>query len=331
MGKARRAKPPELDSDYDGAWKDSLRQHFREMLATYFPAIAALIDWRFPVEWSDKELDRILGRAKRRAQHVDVLAKARLLDGGEQWIMLHLEIQSSREAGFEYRLARYNSGLFWAYNRSVVTLVVLANLDQNWRPSEYLLRIADFECRLRFPTCKLIDKLESEWRGDHSLPVQVARAQIEALRTASDPEGRFLAKWQLVRNLYDLGYNADELREIFRLIDRMMSLPEELSLEFERQLGALEESLNMPYVTSVERIAEARGKALGEARGEARGIAIGVAALVLRQLARLDGPLPEEFEQQVKQLPLERLEALGEAILDFNSLDDARSWLHSHP
>jgi len=53
----------------------------------------------------------------------------------------------------------------------------------------------------RFPVCKLIDKLDSDWRNDHSLPVQVARAQIAALRNAGDPTGRYRAKWQLVRNL----------------------------------------------------------------------------------------------------------------------------------
>jgi hypothetical protein len=86
----------------------------------------------------------------------------------------------------------------------------------------------------------------------------VARAQIEALRTASDPEGRYRAKWRLVRKLYELGYNAEELREIFRLIDWMMHLTDALSQRFEQELREFEENLNMPYVTSVERIAEAR-------------------------------------------------------------------------
>jgi hypothetical protein len=147
-----------------------------------------------------------------------------------------------------------------------VTLVVLADLDEHWRPHEYTFQVGGFESRLQFPVCKLIDKLAGEWRDDHSLPVQVARAQIEALRTAGDPEGRYRAKWQLVRNLYNLGYNADEVREIFRFIDWMMSLREDLSRRFEQELTDLEESLNMPYVTSVERIAEARGRTEAESR-----------------------------------------------------------------
>ena len=63
----------------------------------------------------------------------------------------------------------------------------------------------------------------------------VARAQIEALRTAGDPEGRYRAKWLLVRGLYDLGYNAQQVREIFRLIDWMMHLRVDLETQFEQR------------------------------------------------------------------------------------------------
>jgi hypothetical protein len=170
--------------------------------------------------------------------------------------------------------------------------------------------------------CKLIDKLDTEWREDHSLPVQVARAQIEALRTANDPEGRYQAKWRLVRNLYDLGYNAEEVREIIRLIDGMMQLPEDLSQRFEQELTALEESLNMPYVTSMEQIAEARGEAKGEAKGGAN--------VLLKQLRRVCGSVSEDLEQRVRRLSVDGVEALGEALLDFRSAQDAEAWLDTH-
>jgi hypothetical protein len=148
--------------------------------------------------------------------------------------------------------------------------------------------------------------------------VQVARAQIEALRTAGDPEGRYRAKWQLVRNLYDFGYNAEEVREVFRFIDWMMSLREDLSRRFEQELTDLEESLNMPYVTSVERIAEARGRTEGGA------------GVLLVQLARTCGPLPEEIEQRVRELSYESLTKLGQAVFDIRSQADLQSWLDAH-
>jgi len=83
----------------------------------------------------------VVPRARRRNQPVDVLVRVRLLSGEEQLILLHVEIQSSPEAGFERRIARYHSGLFWSYNQRVVTLVVLADLSEDWRPGEDLFRV----------------------------------------------------------------------------------------------------------------------------------------------------------------------------------------------
>ncbi len=197
----------------------------------------------------------------------------------------------------------------------MVTLAVLADLREGWLPSEDVFRMADFESRTRFPLCKLIDRLRSDWQDDDSLPVQIARAQIDALRTASDPEGRYRAKWQLVRNLYKMGYNGEQVRELFRLIDWMMHLREDLTERFKQELDQLEESLQMPYVTSVERLAKAEGKAEGGA------------TVLLKQLTKLCGPLPEEVQQQIHRLPIEQLATLGEALLDFRSLADLQSWL----
>jgi hypothetical protein len=109
-------KKREQDSDYDGAWKEALRTHLRELLTKYFPAVYAAIDWSVEPKLCDKELSQVMGRAKRRNRPVDVLVQVRLLSGAEQWILLHAEVQSSPEAGFERRVARYHSGLFWVHD-----------------------------------------------------------------------------------------------------------------------------------------------------------------------------------------------------------------------
>ena len=72
---------------------------------------------------------------------------------------------------------------------------------------------------------------------------------------------------------------------------------------------------------------EARGVALGEARGEARGEALGEAKVTLRQLGRRCGPLSAEQESRIRSLPLERLEGLAEALLDFEGMADLKAWL----
>ncbi len=260
------------DSDYDGAWKEALRRFLREFVAQYFPLVDAAIDWTCEPEWCDKELSQVIGQSGKRNRQVDVLVKVRLLTGQEQWILVHLEIQSSYEEGFVSRISLYNAGIYWICQRRVLTLVVLADLRRGWVPDEEVFQVGPFESRLKFPVCKLIDHLDTDWRDNDSLPVLVARAQIEALRTAGDPEGRYRAKRGLVLGLYDLGYNEQEIREIFGLLDWMMHLRVDLEKQLTREIVEFEEARKMPYITSVEQFAEARGEARGEAssRGSPR-------------------------------------------------------------
>ncbi|MFP4438232.1 MAG: DUF4351 domain-containing protein [Chloroflexaceae bacterium] len=49
--------------------------------------------------------------------------------------------------------------------------------------------------------------------------------------------------------------------------------------------------------------------------------------LILRQLTRKLGPLPETMQNRVVALSPDALLALSEALLDFNSLNDLTDWL----
>jgi predicted transposase YdaD len=75
----------------------------------------------------------------------------------------------------------------------------------------------------------------------------------------------------------------------------------------------------MPYITSVEEIGFERGCQAGRQAGER--------SLVVRQLTRRVGALPEDLQSQVEALPLDQLEELGEALLDFTGLADLVDWL----
>ena len=70
-----------------------------------------------------------------------------------------------------------------------------------------------------------------------------------------------------------------------------------------------------------------QGEARGIAEGEARGRAEEAAAMSLRLLNRRCGPLSEATTDRIKALPLEQLEALAEALLDFSGPADLATWL----
>jgi hypothetical protein len=139
----------------------------------------------------------------------------------------------------------------------------------------------------------------------------VVMAHLKAHQTRNNRQERLEWKLSLTRRLYQQGYQRQDVINLFRFIDWLMSLPKNLEQEFWREIRQLEEETRMPYITSVER--------LGMQRGEA--------TLVLRLLNRRLGQVTTSVEKQVRQLSVKQLEDLGEALLDFENEADLLHWL----
>ncbi|NJL11244.1 MAG: DUF4351 domain-containing protein [Calothrix sp. SM1_7_51] len=74
----------------------------------------------------------------------------------------------------------------------------------------------------------------------------------------------------------------------------------------------------MRYITAGERIEYKQGKLEGEQ------------GLIVRQLQRRVGELPEETKSRIQSLTLTQLENLGDALLDFTNIEDLFNWLRAN-
>jgi predicted transposase/invertase (TIGR01784 family) len=79
--------------------------------------------------------------------------------------------------------------------------------------------------------------------------------------------------------------------------------------------------------TRVYQDAKAEGEAIGEVRGLERGRTEEGRALVLRLLARKLGKIDRDIQVRVGGLTIDKIESLGEALLDFTQMGDLLVWL----
>ncbi len=86
-------------------------------------------------------------------------------------------------------------------------------------------------------------------------------------------------------------------------------------LEVQSHYEKDEKELQMPYVTSVERIAKEEGRIEGNRR------------ILACQLARKCGELPEPVQDRLNALSGDQLERRGEDLLEFTNLADLTKWL----
>lgn len=83
--------------------------------------------------------------------------------------------------------------------------------------------------------------------------------------------------------------------------------------------------------TRVYQEAKQEGEQIGEQRGRQEGRREEARSLILRQLMRRVGTIPEVSLAQVNDLSLDSLESLSEALLDFTAIADLDTWLQNHP
>ena len=269
---------PFMTTEYDSPWKEILEAYFESFMTFFFPQAHAEIDWSQDYEFLDKELAQVVRDAELGQRRVDKLVRVALRNGQTGLVLIHVEIQSQWEADFDERMYVYNYRLFDRYRRPVASLAVLGDDRSNWRPDRYGYELLGCRVGLRFPVVKLLD-YRADWaalEANDNPFATVVMAHLKALETRSDDQGRYGWKLALIKRLYGRNYTRQDVLELFRFIDWMMILPEELETQFTETVVQLEGEKQMRYVTSVERYFMKKAHQEGMQEGLLEGIALGL-------------------------------------------------------
>lgn len=246
-----------VSANYDEAWKAAIEQYFQAFVAFFFPEAHQAIAWERGYELLDQELQQIVRDASVGTRFVDKLLKVWLVNGEEAWILLHLEVQSQTDGKFAKRMFVYHYRIFDRYDREVVSLAVLGDEQQSWRPQEYGYGRWGCEIRLRFPIVKLLDYSWERLEGSDNPFAAVVMAHQQTQKTTRNATERLQWKLHLIKRLYQQGYGRQDILNLFLVLDRMMRLPESLEIQFRDELKRFEEESQMEYISSLERIGRA--------------------------------------------------------------------------
>ena len=268
----------EQRADFDGPWKEILEDYFQDFLLFFFPEINTDINWDQGYEFLDKELQQVVRDAAIGTRYGDKLVKVWRAGGEELWVLIHVEVQAQPDSKFEERMFTYNYRLRDRYGKPVASLAVLADERPNWRPNEFKSELWGCSIVFRFPTIKLLD-YGKQWQSleNSSNPfATVVMAHLKSQETRDDPDLREQWKFSLTRRLYERGYERQDVLNLFRFIDWVIALPQEFETRFRHDLEEYEREAQMPYVTSVERIAKQEGVREGLLEGLLEGIKLGL-------------------------------------------------------
>jgi len=242
-------------------------------------------------------LDRELSTAPLHADSVVLLPE------GNTSEILHLEFQTRPDAAIAERMLDYWIRLHRRFHQPIRQAVI------HLKPTRsHLARVEELaidHTRHRFSSLRLWEQDPAPLLADPGLLLRQVQQRLQAI---ADPDQRRLtgSGCQL---LAGLTFPPDVIQRLLA-----MSILEDSSVYQLIKRKGLEEG-------RVQGLVEGRVEGLDQGRRQEALDLLG------RQLLRRCGPLNTHQDAAIAALPLETLEQLGEALLDFNSAEDFNRWL----
>ena len=303
---------------FDEAWKQIIERFFPQFLRFFVPELHEAIDFQKPFTFLDKEMEQLGQQTLTGAKVVDKLATVFLKDGGEKWILIHIEIQGDADKAFSLRMFRYFYRIFDRHGREVVSLAVLTEQASGTADGRYELKTFGSGVEFHYLTFNLMDYHPAQLEADENPIAIVVLAAQERERLRGHGEDGFNTKRYLIRRLYEKGYSREEIVAVFKFIDWVIRLNDDEEIRFWDEIKTLEEVNKMPYITSVERI--------GMEKGLQQGMQQGMQQMVLDALDERFGELPDTVSDAIRQIQdqdqlrlLHRLVMRSESLAEFQA------------
>ena len=259
--------------DYDNPWKSAIDGYLPDFMAFYFPVAHANIDWNVDYESLDNELPALVRDAELGNRYADKLVKVTTTDGRQGIVYIHIEVQGQADNDFSKRMYTYNYRIYDKFGRFPVSLAVLADENEHWKPHGFNQQQWGCSMSFEFPVVKLTDyqhQLDELLVNNNPFSILTA-AHILTKKTKNQAQKRYETKLKVIRLLYQKGWDKQELINFLAVIDWLMYLPEAFAVQLRQEVHNLEEEDKMRYVTSFERLAMQDGVQQGIQQGIQQG------------------------------------------------------------
>jgi hypothetical protein len=283
----------------------------------FLPQVAEFIDFA-SLEFVDKEH----GTAEGKKRTGDLLVKTRFREEPAAFL-IHLEHQAQPDADLPRRMLEYWLLDWREFNLPVYPIAVLSHKQNIPDPGTPLV--------IRFPNKRVLEfdfdiidlpKMEADSYVQMNNPAALALAA--RMKKSSKDTVRLTRDFFL--SLAGTPINREDQELVAGFFSRYQPLTEAEALQLETEIGKVKpETAREAVMNLTNPFIE-----LGKQRGLEQGRQQGEAELVLKQLARRIGAIRSSQEEIIRSLPLPKIEALGEALLDFTSPADFARWVREN-
>ncbi len=260
----------------------------------------------------------------------DLLFRVKLKNKQDAFIYILLEHKSSPDKWVSFQLLRYLVRIFEKSNREgnkklpLVLPIVFYHGKTSWNISEKfsalfdlrdLEELREFLPEFHYHLCDLNKFSDDELKGN---PTLLSAVRILKYIFRKDLKSKLSKSFEPLANLLPSEHAFERLKVLMfylRYADKASEL--EIMNAFKEARGD-----DMQEVFFIDKWIQE-----GMEKGVKQGLQQGESNLVLRILNRMFGQVNLQNEQQIQTLPSEKLERLGEDLLDFKTEQDLTNWL----
>lgn len=291
--------------DQDGLWKKVIEELFEDFLLFFTPALHEQVDFTKPIEFLDGELFQEVVDKKEGRRHADRLAKVQLKNGKEQWVLIHVEVQSSGDDAFSERMFQYFYRIYDRYQEKIVALAVHTFQGSIDKMKTFQYDYFDTKLSYTYANYRTEDYSNDLLERSENIFSKVVLAAKGLHKTKDEVEERYEFKRKLMNELIrNQRYSRTAVMATLHFIDYLLRLPEDykkklsedIRLVFREENGLMElyDEDNAPptvlesfgaKIARLEKL-EAESRKEGLKQGLEQGLALEKTRTAKRLLAR---------------------------------------------
>ena len=245
-------------ADYDGMWKDAIERFLPRLLERVLPDLYADVDFSIRPEFLENELRDIAQFDNNPAVYVDELIRLILKNGGDAWILLHIEIQGPGGDPISGRMFNYMTLIHAHYHKLPVALAILTSR----RPSEVIGEYSvenPYGTKLSYTyNCFEVYAQDDDKMLQSDNPFDLIFYAVKNTSKNSQKK-KYALLLKLVKILASKGWSESDRRDLFSFIIRTVNLTDtELQQKFVAEIKKGENK--MAELTFVEKYFKDEGR-----------------------------------------------------------------------
>ncbi|MEK5040341.1 Rpn family recombination-promoting nuclease/putative transposase [Sporosarcina sp. FSL K6-3457] len=214
-------------ADQDGLWKKVIGDLFEDFLLFFVPELHAQVDFSVEPDFLDKELFQEVVDQKKGRRFADQLAKVRLRNGKEQWILIHIEVQSKNETDFPERMFQYFYRIYDRHQEKIVAIAVHTAPNRSAIPELFEYDYFGTQLHYSYRNYRTDAYLDKELEQSDNIFSKIVLAAKALHQTKDEDHQRYLFKRKLMCELIRTeSYPRTAVQAVFHFIDYLLHLPE---------------------------------------------------------------------------------------------------------